>query len=142
MFIFIVDQFVGTTAPAVHMAETVGYTPVAKHPRYLIESLVPECEEIPARVEVLQICLRVALLGVDERHEHKRVPNEEDRGIIANQIPVTLFCVELDGEPSRVAHSVSTASFASDCWKTDGHWRSLTKAIEQVRFAVFLNLLA
>ena len=91
------------------MSIAIGNTPVAKHPGHLIESLVPECEEIPARVVVNQMCLRVALLGVDERHEHKRVPNEEDRGIIANQIPVTLFCIELDGEPSRIANSVGRA---------------------------------
>jgi hypothetical protein len=34
---------------------------------------------------------------------------EEDGSIIADQVPVTILCVEFDGKSTRVTHSVSTA---------------------------------
>ena len=49
---------------------------------------------------------RVPLLRVDEAREQDRVPDEEDGRVVADQVPVTLLRVELEGEASRVSHGV------------------------------------
>ena len=41
---------------------------------------------------------RVPLLGVDEAGEEDRVPDEEDGGVVADEVPVALLGVELHGE--------------------------------------------
>ena len=42
--------------------------------------------------------LRISLLSVDEAREEERVPDEEDRGVVAHEVPVALLRVELDGK--------------------------------------------
>ena len=44
----------------------------------------------------------VPLLGVDEVGEHQGVADEEDGGVVANNVPVALLCVELHCKPARV----------------------------------------
>ena len=36
------------------------------------------------------------------------VPNEEDGGVVSNQIPVSLLSVKLDSKATRITNSVST----------------------------------
>jgi hypothetical protein len=36
------------------------------------------------------------------------VPNEEDGGVVSNQVPVSLLSVELDSKATRITNSVST----------------------------------
>lgn len=45
----------------------------------------------------------VALLSMDEAWEKDGVPNKEDGGVVANQIPVTLLSIELDSKASRIS---------------------------------------
>ena len=45
----------------------------------------------------------VGLEGVDEIRELDRVADEEHFEVVADQIPVAVFGVELDGEAARVA---------------------------------------
>lgn len=48
------------------------------------------------------MCLRVALLGVDEVREFGGVAEEEDGGVVEHPVQVTLFSPEFDREASRV----------------------------------------
>lgn len=63
-------------------------------------------DEIPECIWVFQVCNRVSLLGVDEIWEQDRIPDEEDRSVVANNIPVSLFSVELDCKSSWVPCSI------------------------------------
>lgn len=45
----------------------------------------------------------VALLSMDEAWEKDGVTNEEDGSVVANQIPVALFSIELDSEAARIS---------------------------------------
>lgn len=50
----------------------------------------------------LQVRGRVSLLCMDEAREEQGVLDEEDRRVVANQVPDTLLCVELDRETARI----------------------------------------
>ena len=65
-------------------------------------------------VRVVLVRLRVALLRVDEVRELGRVTDEEDRGVVAHEVPVTLVRAELDREATGVAQVVARAALASD----------------------------
>ena len=63
----------------------------------------------PKHVRVLKMCLRVALLGVNEVGELGGVTNEEDRGIVENPVEIAFVSANLDGKPTRIAGSVRGA---------------------------------
>ena len=52
---------------------------------------------------------RVPLLGVDEAGKEDGVADEEDRGVVADQVPVAVFGVEFDGKAAGVTSSVGRA---------------------------------
>lgn len=60
-------------------------------------------EEVCNPPVLLDVVLRVRLQGVDHVWELDAVPDEEDRHVVAHQIPVTLPGVELDCEPTGVS---------------------------------------
>ena len=52
---------------------------------------------------------------VDDVWEFDRVLDEEDRYIVANNIPITLISVELHGEATDISDGVGTASTSLYC---------------------------
>ena len=46
-----------------------------------------EGNEIPEHVRILQVSYWITFLSVNERWEENRVANEEDRSVVADQIP-------------------------------------------------------
>jgi hypothetical protein len=63
---------------------------------------------------VAQVVVGAALLATDEVLELHRVPQEEHRGVVADDVEVALGGVELHGEPARVAPGVGAAALARD----------------------------
>jgi len=45
---------------------------------------------------------RIALLGLNEVVEFSGILDEEDRGVVSQQVPVSFFGVELDGKVPRI----------------------------------------
>ena len=62
----------------------------------------------------MQIGLGMALLGMDEVGELVRVPHEEHRRVVADQIPIAFLGVELDCEATHVAFGIGCARFPGD----------------------------
>jgi hypothetical protein len=61
-------------------------------------------QEVEHAVRVLPLERhRVRLLRVDEIRELDRVAEEEHAEVVADEVPVAVLGVELDGEPARVA---------------------------------------
>ena len=101
----------------------------------------------------------IALLRVDETRKQNRVSDEENlqkirttlsisdpiyypyygsyRSVVANQVPVALLRVHLDGETARVTRRVGGATFATHCRETDGKRRPLAHLGEDGSPAVF-----
>ncbi len=74
----------------------------------------------------------IALLGVDEAREEERVSDEEDGGVVAHQVPISLFRVELDGEASRIPGAVSGAGLSSHRAEADCNRCLLPHLAEQI----------
>ena len=66
-----------------------------------------------------QVGARVALHGVVEVRELERVAQEEDRRVVADQVPVALLGVELDREAADVALGVGRAALAGHGGEAD-----------------------
>jgi len=61
----------------------------------------------------------VTLLCVDEVGELGGISQEEDGGVVGNDIPVALVSAELDGESTRVSRTVVGARLATDSGESD-----------------------
>jgi hypothetical protein len=58
--------------------------------------------------------LRVALLSMKKTWEKKRIPDEENRGVIPNQVPVSILSVKFYSEAPRVSNSIRRTIFSTD----------------------------
>src|SRR5258708_924700 len=122
---------------AVHVAIAVWGAAIAEENRHLVQRLGREREEVPHHRRRLEVGLGIALLRVNKVTELERILDEEDWGVVADQIPVALFCVELDGEAARIAFAVGRTLFATHCRKTDEHRRRLAGFFEELSTGPF-----
>ena len=83
-----------------------------------------EAPEVPVVEGAAQVGARVPFHGVVEVGEFQRVAQEEDRRVVAHEIPVALFGVELHGEAADVALGVGGAALARRRWKSGRTCRS------------------
>ena len=77
-----------------------------------------ERDEVPEIVmgglRLWEAAVRLLLGGVDQVRELDRVLNEEDRDVVADDVPVALLGVELHGKAAHVAREVGRAFIAGD----------------------------
>jgi len=105
----------GVTRISIHVPVGEWGTTVTEEGHDLVSSL-PVCGEIiPEHCGILKVGLRVALLGVDEERELRRITDEEDRRVVKDPIPVALLSVIFDRETSRVSCSIWGTLFATNC---------------------------
>ena len=69
--------------------------------------------------------MRLRLHRMDQVGKLHRVLDEEDRHVVADQVPVAFVGVELDGEAAHVARGVGRAAFAGDGREAHEHRRPL-----------------
>ncbi len=117
-----------------------GDAAVAEQPGDLVGRLGGQAPEVPDVVRLLRAGVRVALLGVDEVGELDGVADEEHRGVVADEVVVALFGVELQREAAGVAHRVGGAEVA-------GHGREAQEGLgllahlgEEVRLGVLRDV--
>ena len=72
------------------------------------------------------------LRGVDEVGELDRILDEEDRDVVADEIPIALAGVELDREATHVARRVDRSRAAGDGREPGKHLGTLALLLEQV----------
>ena len=82
-----VDKAVSVAAIAVHVAVALGQIAVGEQDRDLVRALRAQRPEIPHRRGTTHIVLRAALLRADEVGEFVGVAHEEDRRVVADQVP-------------------------------------------------------
>jgi len=71
-----------------------------------MKSLGIQTPVVPHHGRVLAGRTRIALLGVNEVIESSGILDEEDRGVVSQQVPVSFFGVELDGKAPRITFGV------------------------------------
>ena len=109
--IFGIDQAEGVAAKTVHMAVGIRNTAVAHDDGHLVQCFRKRSPEIPVVFGTSHVGARVTFDGMVEVGEFKRVTQEEDRGIVADQVPVAFFGVELHGKTADIAFGIGRAAF-------------------------------
>jgi hypothetical protein len=72
----------------------------------LMKSLVIQTPVVPHHGRVLAGRTGIALLGVNEVVEFSGILDEEDRGVVSQQVPVSFFGVERGGKAPRITFGV------------------------------------
>ena len=83
----------------------------------------------------------MALLRVDEVRELQRVTHEEDRRVVADEIPVAFGGVTLDREAAHVAFRVGGAEFTGNGREADQKVGLLADRIEQLGVRILRDIL-
>ncbi len=113
-FLLRVDETVGVAAVAVDVAKALGQAAVGHEDGDLVQRFGRERPKIPHGGVAAQIGFGMAFLGVDEVGKFIGITHEEDRRVVADQIPIALVGVKLQGEAPHVALGVGGAAFAGD----------------------------
>ena len=62
-----------------------------------------KADEIKEALHILTVGDRIGLEGMDHVGELDRIADEEDIEVIADEIPIAILGIELDGEAARIA---------------------------------------
>ena len=130
-----VDEPERVHAEALHRPVASRDRAIRHRPHQHVGDLGHQRREVPERV-VRRAGLRHREVGlglgrVDEVGKLHRVLDEEDRDVVADQVPVPLVGVELHREAADVARGVGRAALAEDGRKADEHRRLLAGFGEQ-----------
>ena len=121
-FILVVDQTERVGAVAVHVPIRPRHSPVGHQNCDLVQAFGRLGPEVPHGDRVAQIGAGVTLLRVDEIRKLVGVAHEEHRGVVAHQVPVSFFGVDLQRESPYVAFGVRRAALS-------GHRREAQEAL-------------
>jgi hypothetical protein len=83
-------EFVGVTRISIHVTVGGGRPSVGEQVHDLVRRFLVGGQVIPEHRCILQIRLRVTLLGVNEDGEFAGIPKKEDGRIVEHPIPISL----------------------------------------------------
>ena len=140
-FVLGVDQPEGVDAEAFHEAEGARDGAVRHDPHDHVHAFGRQRDEVP-EIVVRRLRLREGAVGLrlhrmDQVGKLDRVLDEEDRDVVADEVPVAFLGVELDGEAAHVARQVERALAAGDGREAHEGRRLLAGALEDVGAGVF-----
>ena len=122
-----VHQPEGVDAEALHRPVAARDAPVAHVPDRVVGGLGVLGDEVPEgvvrRLRLRDLAVGVRLPGVDDVGELDGVLDEEDRHVVADQVPDALLRVELRREPAGVADGVGRAAGAQHRAEAHEHRR-------------------
>lgn len=104
---FSINPSVSMRPISIHMSVTKRSSSIREQNGQLMDTLWSPGQEVPKHVWILQVSLRVPLLGMNEIRELTRVPYKENRSVVSNHIPVSFFGKELNGKTSWIPFRVS-----------------------------------
>ena len=126
-----VPEAEGVAPVAVHESRAHRDTAVRHQDRDLVQALGAPGPEVPHGRRRAQVGARMAFLRADEVRELERVADEEDRRVVAHEIPVALVRVELDREAADIALRVRRAEFARHRGEARQYGRALVEFGEE-----------
>ena len=106
----------------------------------LVGALRRKGPEVPLHGGIAQTRIGKALLRVNEVGELHGVAEEEDRRVVANDVVVSLFRVELEGETAHVTPRIGRTELTGNGRKTREH-RGLRALLEKLRLRVLRDIL-
>ena len=69
-------------------------------------SFRPQSDEIPKHIGIFQVGCWIPFLSVNKTGEKYGIPDEKNGSVVTDQIPVSLFSVEFEGEATRVTGGI------------------------------------
>ena len=105
-----------------------------------MSALRREGPEVPLHRRVTKTRIGKALLRVNEVGELHGIAEEEDRSVVANDVVVALFRVELEGETAHVTPRIGRAELTGN-GREAGEHRGLLTLLEKLRLCVLGNIL-
>jgi hypothetical protein len=82
------------------------------------------------RLRLRHFIIRLRLSSMNYVWKLHRVLYEEDRNVVADDVPIALFGVELDGETADIANSVSGTTTTEDSREAQED-RCLTRCVSE-----------
>ena len=135
-FAFRVHKPEGMDAETFHEPKRARDGAVGHHPHDHVHAFGGEADEIPeiivSRLGLRKGAVRLFLHRVDQVRKLDRVLNEENRYVVADDVPVALLRVELHGEAPDVAGEIDRSLASGDGRKSDEGRRLFAGALEQV----------
>lgn len=99
---------------SVHVSVRVWSSSIREEGHDLVDGLLMGREIVPEHGGIFEVCLGVALLGVDEEGEIGRVTDKEDGRVVVDPIPIAFLCVEFDGEAAGITGGIGRALFSTN----------------------------
>ncbi|MNF77545.1 hypothetical protein D3C84_596950 [compost metagenome] len=96
--------------------------------------------EVPHRLSAFEVALRQTFLRVDKVREFQRITNEEYGRVIADNVPVAFFGVELQGKAAGVTLSVSRTTLTTYSGETQKRRSLLAYSLEQLGAGVLSDI--
>ena len=97
--------------------------------------------EVPDVHRAAHIGTRIAFLRMDDVRKLQRVADEKHWRIVADNVPVAFFDIELDREAAHVAFGIGRTSFTCQGRETLEHFRLFADCIEYLRLAVLRDVM-
>src|SRR5260221_1818161 len=121
-----IDHREGVTSEAMHMPEGLWNSAVGHDDGDLMECLWKKSPEVPVILSAPQTGAGIALDRVVEVREAKRIAEEKDWSIVSDDVPISLFSVELESKAADIALRIGCPAFPSDARKAREHRRLLS----------------
>ena len=132
-----VDHLVGVDAEAFHVPVAGRNAARAEQMRQHVHGFGRLAHEVEDAVRLLAERDRIGLQGVDDIRELDGVADEEDREVVADEIPVAVLGIELHREAARIAGDLGGVAAADHGREADGQRRLLAGFLEQLGAGVF-----
>src|ERR1700735_3683614 len=88
---------------------------------YLMQGFRKKRPEIPIVLDAPQPGTWVPFDCMIEIRKAQRITKEEDRRVVANNVPIAVFSIELERKPSNIAFRIRRATFARHSRETGEH---------------------
>jgi hypothetical protein len=107
-----IHEAVGMAAEAMHVAEASRNPALAHDDRDLMQGFGQQGPVVPIVVGAAHAGSRVALDRMVEVGEFQGIADEEDRRVVADEIPIAFLGVELHRKAANVTLGIGRAAFA------------------------------
>jgi hypothetical protein len=124
----------GMDAKALHEAKRARNCTVGHHPHDHVHAFGGEADEVPEiivrRLRLGKGAVWLFLHCMDQVRKLDRVLDEENRNVVADDVPITLLGVELHGEAADIPREVDGALASRDGRKSHKSWRLFASALK------------
>ena len=141
-FVGRIDEAEGVRTKAVHVAIGGRQAALTHDDGDLMQRLRQRGPEVPVVLRRTHVGARVALHRVVEVGELERIAQEEHRRVVADQVPVAFFSVELDGKAADVALGIGGAAFTGNGGEAREQFGLLADLAEDLRPRVFADVVS